>query len=66
MIPYRHFESKTDLHRAVLERAMARLAAATDVEAGRESAHALLRWAIGGRKSLNPGENRLRRVVSPK
>ncbi|MFI0466213.1 TetR/AcrR family transcriptional regulator [Saccharopolyspora sp. 5N102] len=45
VILYRHFESKTDLYRAVLERAMARLAAATDVEVGRESAHALLRWA---------------------
>lgn len=45
VILYRHFESKTDLYRAVLDRAIGHLVAATDVEVGEASVHALLAWA---------------------
>lgn len=45
VILYRHFESKTALYRAVLDRAVGHLVAATDVEVGEASVHALLAWA---------------------
>ncbi|MGH3365954.1 MAG: TetR/AcrR family transcriptional regulator [Nocardioidaceae bacterium] len=45
VILYRHFESKTDLYRVVLDRAVGHLVAATNVEVGEASVHALLAWA---------------------
>ncbi|GAA4032490.1 hypothetical protein GCM10022247_66900 [Allokutzneria multivorans] len=45
MILYRHFESKGELFRAALDRALERMTAATDVEVGARSVSALVRWA---------------------
>ncbi|WP_143261841.1 TetR/AcrR family transcriptional regulator [Allokutzneria sp. NRRL B-24872] len=45
MILYRHFESKGDLFRAALDRALDRMTAATDVEVGARSVRELVRWA---------------------